>query len=77
MRFMTMKSARLVFLFQFILMPMIALAETEVLEGKDAKHFLEKQQNSALILSQKDKVFILNNLNILLRNIHTLRLPTH
>ena len=57
---MTMKSARLVFLFQFILMPMIALAETEVLEGKDAKHFLEKQQNSALILSQKDKVFILN-----------------
>jgi len=37
-----------------------AVAETEVIEGEDAKQFMKEQQGSAIVLSQKDKVFILN-----------------
>lgn len=55
-----MKSARYIFLFQLFLMPITAIAETELIEGKDAQSFLTEQGESAIVLSQKDKMFILN-----------------
>jgi len=55
-----MKYVQYLFLFQFFLISVFAVAETEVIEGEDAKQFMKEQQGSAIVLSQKDKVFILN-----------------
>lgn len=57
---MKMKSVWHIFLFQLFFMPIAALAGTEVLEGQDAEYLMKEHQSSAAVLSQKNKVFVLN-----------------
>ena len=60
---MKSKSVWPFFLVSLLFMPSLTVAGTEVIEGKEAKQYLEKQQSSAIVLSQKGKEFIFNSPN--------------